>query len=109
MTMNLLAPYSHYSGQTPAQYCKVGIFKLLRGLIIKSEEGDQDSRNVYQLPEEYRPIGITNNMYFPIDLNIGSQHQVRNVQISKSGIIVAPKNNFMSPGDWFSLDGIIFI
>ena len=105
--LTLINGWAHYSGQNVPQYRKIGKVVYIHGCIRVLETTDTSNRNIAQLPQGFRPSGITNNLYFAQELiNGSSTREIKDIQITTSGIIMAPGNT--QQGQWFPLDGISF-
>lgn len=97
----------HSSGaQNLPQYEKKNGAVFLHGCAMTSTGTTSSNRNIAQLPQEFRPSGTVNNLYFTVRIISGAESIIGHVQITKTGIIMAPSN--LKASDWFSLDGILF-
>lgn len=97
----------HSSGaQNPPQYEKKNGMVFLHGCAMTSTGTTSSNRNIAQLPQGFRPSGIVNNLYFTARIISGAESIIGHVQITKTGIIMAPSN--LAASDWFALDGILF-
>lgn len=97
----------HSSGaQNPPQYEKKNGMVFLHGCAMTSTGTTSSDRNIAQLPQGFRPSGIVNNLYFTARIVSGAESIIGHVQITKTGIIMAPSN--LAASDWLALEGISF-
>lgn len=99
----------HSSGtQNPPQYHKESGLVSLHGCVMTNVATNASNRNIAQLPSNYIPKGIRNNLYYTVELKQGSSGtgSVGTVQITPDGIIMGPTG--LTQGNWFALDGISF-
>ena len=97
----------HSSGaQNPPQYEKKNGIVFLHGCAMTSTGTSSSNRNIAQLPEGFRPSGTVNNLYYTVRISSGAESIIGHVQITKTGIIMAPSN--LKAYDWLALEGISF-
>lgn len=97
----------HSSGtQNPPQYRKESGIVSLHGCVQTTVATTAENRNICQLPNNYIPSGISNNLYFVTRVISGSESILSNIQITPTGIVMGPTG--LKANDWLALDGITF-
>ena len=85
---------------------KIGVVYLHGCVLTNTGTTSSSNRNITQLPDGCIPSGIRQNLYFTARIISGADSILGHIQITRTGIIIAPSN--LNANDWLALDGISF-